>query len=90
MTPEEVLFLLPARISKFSLSIQDQHAGRRLDHRVLTPILLPIQSELLPLGFFRSLKSTKIHFGRRISKEIGQHSEVLILLSKSEWNEFVL
>ena len=59
MTPEEVLFLLPARISNFSLSIQDQHAGRRLDHCVLTPILLPIQSELLPLGFSEVLNQLK-------------------------------
>lgn len=76
MTPKEVLFQLPARMSNFPRSIQNQQAGRHLDHHVLTVILLPIQSQLLPLGFFRSLQSTKTHFGRRISKEIGRHSEV--------------
>lgn len=86
--PEKCCFSFQWEFRIFLWRILNQQAGRYLDYHVLTLILLPKQCELLTLWFFRSLKATKVHFGRRISEETGQHSEVLIL-SESEWNELV-
>lgn len=58
--------LLPTRISNWAWSIQNQQTGRGLDHHVAIPVLLPMQRKLLPLGFSRGLKTTRIHFGRRM------------------------
>lgn len=43
--------------------------ARSWNHLAAILILLPTQSEMLPAGFFRSLRATGMHFGWGMGKE---------------------
>lgn len=59
---------------------------RSRDHLAAILILLPTQSEMLPSGFFRSLRATGMHFGKGMRREkLGNAIKSSFPLSTGRW-----